>query len=34
MKVEEILELVKKDLVKRLDVESIGDYDSVPFETS
>ena len=34
MKVEEILELVKKDLVKRLDVESIGDYDSVPFETA
>jgi len=34
MKVEEILELVKKDLAQRLNVESIGDYDSVPFETA
>lgn len=34
MQVEEILELVKKDLAKRLDIESIGDYDSVPFETA
>lgn len=34
MKVEEILELVKKDLAQRLNVESIGDYDPVPFETA
>lgn len=34
MKVEEILELVKKDLAQRLNIESIGDYDSVPFETA
>lgn len=34
MQVEELLELVKKDLAKRLEVESIGDYDSVPFETA
>lgn len=34
MKVEDILELVKKDLAQRLNVESIGDYDSVPFETA
>lgn len=34
MKVEEILELVKKDLARRLNIESIGDYDSVPFETA
>ena len=33
MKVEEILELVKKDLAQRLNVESVGDYDSVSFET-
>ena len=32
MKVEEILELVKKELAQRLNVESVGDYDSVPFE--
>ena len=34
MKVEEILELVKKDLAQRLNVENVGDYDSVPFETA
>ena len=34
MKVEEILELVKKDLAQRLNIESIGDYDPVPFETA
>lgn len=34
MELEEILELVKKDLAKRLEVESIGDYDTIPFETA
>lgn len=34
MELEEILGLVKKDLAKRLEVESIGDYDTIPFETA
>ena len=34
MKVEDILELVKKDLAQRLNVKSIGDYDTVSFETA